>query len=349
MPAIHRLLARNARSLIARCAIVIVAASSLVGHSIALAQTASQTKTIYLSPKGSDSASGASADTAVATLQKAIDRAQGLLDQKEGRVEIAVGRGRYMNQVATLDSVKANKALTLRADCQGDTCAVFDGSNQGRWLSVKYAPGGGGTLEIRGLTIVDYLWGIVVSGSRDDTTHNVTHVSIVDNEFRRIGQPDPRAQFSTGAIVFINVDDSRIERNHFSDIRNKVQCVHLHGVYMAHGSSDNVIRSNTFERGCGDAIRLRDGSGNNKIAQNVFVDFWASAPVSEWYCESKSRDDCTKDTPECPSFGNVLSNNRMERKSLKPVPMTATFGADDKKACGGRPAGAKRFLDSAQR
>jgi hypothetical protein len=141
------------------------------------------------------------------------------------------------------------------------------------------------------------------------------------------------------------VDDSRIERNLFVEIRNREQCGSNHAVYLAHGSTGNVVRGNDFQRGCGDAIRLRDGSGGNKIVENSFTDFWAKAPVSDWYCDTGARDDCTKASAECPSYGNVLAGNRMQRKELSNVPMNFTFGPDDSKPCT-KPAGAKRFVEN---
>jgi hypothetical protein len=313
---------------------------------IALAQPGPDAqRTLYLAPSGSDNASGASPNAALASLQHAVDRASDLLASTTGEVQIVVGRGIYRRQAATLNAPQSTKALIIRADCpEADHCAVFDGGGVRRWVTIKSSAGGNGEISIRGLAITDYLSGIATLGSRTVLKESITGVSVVSNSFRRIGQILPTATTpSTGVLVFINTSASRVEANIFREVRNRTKCGLIHAIYLAHHSSGNTVRGNKFEDGCGDAIRLRDGSGDNLIANNVFIDFWAYAPISDWYCDSSKREDCTLTSGECPSFNNVLSQNKMMPRKLRHVELSATFGADKVKSCV-QATSAKRFV-----
>lgn len=302
--------------------------------------------TIYVSPQGTESADGASAKAPMATLQKAVDRAAQQLAGSTVKVRILVGKGRYSRQLAVLTPPPAGKSLEIRADCPpSDDCAVFDGGGEGRWLTIKPSGAAGGSVTVSGLTVTDYLSAIATMGARNDAKASFSGIAIVGNNFRRIGQFSPESKNpSTGALIFINTSDSRIEENTFQNIRNRQKCGLIHAIYLAHHSTGNTVRGNKFEGGCGDAIRLRDGSSNNIISDNSFSDFWAFAPISDWYCDASSREDCTKESGECPSFGNVLSQNRVAHHQLTPVEMSKTFGADEAKNCAHGPT-PKRFVE----
>jgi len=141
----------------------------------------------------------------------------------------------------------------------------------------------------------------------------------------------------------VNSDDNVIASNRFVRIVNLEACARLHSIYIAHGSTGNVIEDNVFEDACGDAVRFRDGSHSNLVRGNTFIDAWAQAPISDWYCDREMRADCTKPTPECPSLNNVLDNNRVVARKLKPAPSFVSFGEDFRSTCSSH-ADDKRFV-----
>jgi hypothetical protein len=126
----------------------------------------------------------------------------------------------------------------------------------------------------------------------------------------------------------------QIVNNRFSDIRNRQRCGSLHAVYVAHGSTDNLIKGNTFEKSCGDAVRFRDASGGNRVEGNTFVDAWADAAISDWYCDRSSSEKCSEKYTECPSFGNAVVGNKVVVKRAKKSPeQIKAHGADAAPGC----------------
>jgi hypothetical protein len=105
-----------------------------------------------------------------------------------------------------------------------------------------------------------------------------------------------------------------IKNNRFIHIKNRERCLLLHSIYVAHDSTKNVIEGNIFEDSCGDAIRFRDGSSANLVKDNIFIDAWDKAPVSDWYCDRDRRDDCTKATGECPSIMSSANKRLLDFK-----------------------------------
>ncbi|MDZ7896324.1 MAG: right-handed parallel beta-helix repeat-containing protein [Sphingobium sp.] len=157
-----------------------------------------------------------------------------------------------------------------------------------------------------------YATAITLSGSRDDAALRVTDVVIRNNIFRSIGQiSKSQKEPSTAVVRLVNADRVQIVNNRFQDIRNRQTCNRLHAVYVAHGSTDNLVQGNAFQDGCGDAVRFRDRSSGNRVVNNTFIDFWVDAPISDWYCDSTLSNKCTKRTPECPSFDNEIAGNRI--------------------------------------
>jgi len=112
-----------------------------------------------------------------------------------------------------------------------------------------------------------------------------------------------------------------------------VQCSLLHAIYLAHNSTDNIIDGNSFDSGCGDAIRFRDSSHRNIVKNNIFRDFWDKSAISDWYCDGKTRVDCTKYNGECPSLNNVVDTNQFVARRFGNVPQTLTYGSDIPNGC----------------
>lgn len=305
---------------------------------------------VHMSPGGSDSADGSSVDAAMASLQRAVERAKVLLSSDTNEVEIWIDAGRYAGQRVAFEGLPSDKSLVIQAQPKATGRPVFDGNGKGgAWLVLLAKTGDVGNIRISGLEVVDYVTAISMSGSRDARSPRIVNVVIRNNVFKRIGQIAlPDGPPSAAAVRLVNADRVNILSNRFSEIRNFKRCSSLHAIYIAHGSTENIIENNTFEDSCGDPIRFRDGSGNNKIVGNTFIKAWAKAPVSDWYCDSDARTDCTKASAECPSYGNVVVGNKIKGAGKKSPPMTMTYGGDQSSSCGvkaARKVGAtQRFL-----
>lgn len=300
------------------------------------------TVSVFMSPTGADAKDGRTESTAVQTLQRALDIGMAAADDGTTRIAIEVGEGVYRGQRATVAERPEGIPISIRRNHAGSK-AVFDGDGKGGvWLVIRPSPAAG-SLSVANLEISNYVTAVSLSGSRDDPKQSVADVELASNWFRHIGQVAlPRAKPSTAAVRLVNADKTRIVRNRFIDIRNIRSCGSLHAIYLAHDSTDNLIEANHFENGCGDAIRLRDRSSRNVIKGNKFIDAWAEAPVSDWYCNSSTRKDCTKASPECPSTDNVVAGNSIVARKSKRADLTKSYELEPNAACG--PETGPRFI-----
>ncbi len=300
---------------------------------------------IFLDPRGSDSFDGLSWQTPVASLQEAIRIAELVADKDVSRIRIAVVSGEFLGQAA---KARGNIAGLEIAVIQADPTRPrprFNGDRHGgTWLDIRSATGKRTNYTISGLEITNYETAINFAGDRDHRERSNGGNEIRNNVFVNIGQiARAGAPPSTAVIRLVNSDDNVIAQNRFIHIVNLEGCAHLHSIYVAHNSTGNVIEDNVFEDSCGDAVRFRDGSHSNLVRGNTFIDAWAKAPVSDWYCDRERRADCTKTTPECPSMNNILDSNRVVARNLKPPPSFLTFGEDIQGNCSSY-ADDKRFV-----
>lgn len=296
-------------------------------------------KVIYMAPAGSDDRDGTSLKNAVLSLQRALGIADSVSDPKVQRVKISVANGVYRAQTVTTKGLSGGKELVITADDPKGGRPKFDGDGKGgTWFTLSNSTGQPTNIRIAGLEVANYHTAITLNGNRNNTKASNGGNEIRDNIFNNIGQiAQSGAKPSTAAIRLVNSDNNRITRNRFINIRNLEKCGLLHAIYVAHDSTGNTISDNSFQDCCGDAVRLRDGSNNNVVSNNTFKDAWDKAPVSDWYCDSSARADCTKASAECPSMNNVLEGNRVVSQKLKPVEIFLSHGADTNKFC---PAGA---------
>jgi hypothetical protein len=127
--------------------------------------------------------------------------------------------------------------------------------------------------------------------------------------FRGLGSRHVRSGVGFGAIDLINSDHNIIQNNTFwylENIGNSREATLIHGVYLSHHSSDNLITGNSFHRISGDPIRTRDNSNRNRIFNNTFKRTGANAYFSDWFDtdEGAAR-------VECASRGNEFYSNQL--------------------------------------
>ncbi len=289
---------------------------------------------MFVGPGGSATATGLSKDKPLPDLQTAVDK--GLASAGDAKkLEIRVLPGNYVGQTLVIKSSDSDRPRIEVVRDTEKTRPVFDGGGANTtWLTV--ATGGKPTanVTVSGLEVTRYATAITLNGSRDKEAQNISDVTIRNNVFRAIGQQSPTQPApSTAAVRLVNADRVQIIGNQFIDVRNRQKCGLIHAIYVAHGSNGNLIKGNTFENGCGDAIRFRDASGGNRVEDNTFTDAWAEAPISDWYCDSSGRGDCTKKTPECPSLGNEVAGNKVVARKGQAPEALKTFGADSTPVC----------------
>lgn len=299
---------------------------------------------IYMTASGAADADGATPEAGMPTLQAALDLAQKRFRGGQDDITIVVLPGRYLGQQAKTSGAGKGHHLTITTRGRNRR-AVFDGAGEAEtWLTIAGRVGEPANLTIAALDIANYATAITMNGSRDALDNVVSHVVIKENTFEKTGQVSAgRKAPSTAVLRLVNGDDNQIIGNRFLHFRNAEKCTLLHAIYIAHNSTGNLIKDNYFEDGCGDAIRFRDASSNNRVEGNKFVDAWEAAPITDWYCDSSSRSDCTKLTPECPSLNNRLAGNEMSARAAHDNGITKEFGSLVTKNCP-VPDGARRFI-----
>jgi hypothetical protein len=289
---------------------------------------------LFVGPGGAASASGQSRDKPLPDLQSALNK--GLAAPgTTGKLEIRVLPGTYNGQTLVIESGGAGRPrIEIVRDAE-KARPVFDGGGaDATWLTVSAAGSATGNILVSGLEVTRYLTAISLNGSRTAQSLNIGNIVIRNNVFRAIGQQSlsQRAP-STAALRLVNADRVQVIGNQFIDVSNRERCGLIHAIYLAHGSTNNLVKGNTFDNSCGDSVRFRDASGGNMIEGNTFTDAWAAAPISDWYCDSTGREDCTKKTPECPSMGNEIAGNNVVSRKGQPPNVLKTFGPDVTTAC----------------
>lgn len=304
---------------------------------------------VYLSPDGSDKASGKDESTALQTLQEAIKRILAQVGPDVTARRIVVLPGRYLEQVAVIENLPDDRPLSIAAG--KGARPVFDGNGRGRtWLVLQSATGRPSRVTIEGLEVANYVTAISFNGDRTAENASNSENVVRGSTFRTIGQiAYPSGKPSTAAIRLVNSKRNQIVQNRFVDIRNLTGCSALHAIYMAHYSSENLIEGNTFERGCGATVKTRDASNSNVIRNNRFVE-QEDTLFLDSFCNKDDRSDCTKETNECPSWGNKFEGNVAERSGPKARKApTSTLGPIDPTGCPlprGRP---ERLITSGNR
>jgi|GEM_PF-1029511 len=271
---------------------------------------------IFLAPDGDDSRDGRSVETAIRTTA----RAQQLLMQAQPNADarIWVLPGRYFGQQVTWTYTRPGRRIIFEAFDRDLPRPVFDGCTSGgscgggTWLMLSFSGGRHTNLEFRHLRFENYQTALSFNGNRNNNAGGYNGGNVVYGcQFRRIGNVfNPAVAPSTAVIRLVNSKDNIIENNDFIDVINTTSGGLIHAVYIAHHSDRNFLLQNRFINNSGDPVRVRDFSNDNLIFDNVHIRAGADG-YSEWYCDSSTRTDCTKPTPECPSWGNEYRFNQL--------------------------------------
>jgi hypothetical protein len=193
--------------------------------------------------------------------------------------------------------------LTIRA--YKNEKPVFDGQGSAWLLNFLLHPGKCTNVTIQGLTIRRYVMvGIQFSGNADDPSKWNGCNKIIGNTFEEIGNlyrtglcPDCMGY---AAIDLQNSDRNIIRNNVLVHLENTPEdASHIHAVYFAHNSSDNIVGDNYISMTSGDPMRVRDGSNDNYIYGN-YVDRSGKYGFISGCCNLSDEE---------PSSGNIITYN----------------------------------------
>ena len=290
-----------------------------------LAQERDAVLHVYLDPRGSDGNDGTTPDRAVRSLmaaQRLIAAARPGTD-----VEVRIQQGTYdAPPVQWTTYVPGHTITFLPIDYEfgkgnGWISArpIFRGDGRnGFWFRAAAQPAAA-RLRFYALQVEGYSAGAIAfdggstPGIQQAAASATNGNTIYGMAFRRLGSKHVRSGIGYGAIDLINSRNNIIQNNSFEYLENLGGSTEenlIHGVYLSHHSSDNLIRDNHFYQISGDPIRTRDDSNGNKVFDNTFTRTGAGAYFSDWF---SAGDHAKKNSNprECASHGNLFYNNKL--------------------------------------
>jgi hypothetical protein len=213
------------------------------------------------------------------------------------------GSGADPDTCANPNSTSDIYPLTIKA--YENEKPVFNGQGSDWLLNFLLHPGKCTNVTIQGLTIRRYVMvGVQFSGNAVDPSKWNGCNKIIGNTFEEIGNlyrtglcPDCMGY---AAIDLQNSDRNIIRNNVLVHLENTPEdASHIHAVYFAHNSSDNIVGNNYISMTSGDPLRVRDGSNDNYIYAN-YVDRSGKYGFISGCCNSSGEE---------PSSGNIITYN----------------------------------------
>jgi hypothetical protein len=135
--------------------------------------------------------------------------------------------------------------------------------------------------------------------------------------FQDIGDQFAPSQTGYGAILFTDSSHDDISNNTFDDIYNSGDHDQLHALYITHFSSNNTIDKNLFENTNGEAVKVRDRSNDNNVADNTFSQTGGVAAYLDDFCDQACANTASpKKYRECASWGNSFDDNTVRTGTI---------------------------------
>ncbi|MCO5141664.1 MAG: hypothetical protein M9962_01080 [Oligoflexia bacterium] len=292
---------------------------------------------IYVSADGSDTKNGSTASSAVKTLTKAhslIKNAAPVNRHVEVRIlnrDKGGATARFHQQEVVWTYTVPGYEVRIMANDTGSR-PIFDGcddrkQNCSKKPFFKFVPRyeNAGGIVINNIRIVRYSAAINIGSS--DAPYHTRGNSITNVDFNEIGNahdPDNMGP-AYSAVTLLDSSKNTIKDCTFTNIVNKITSKTplkdehkddsvedlmrlIHGIYLAHGSSNNTIQYNKFARISGHAIKLRNKSNNNIISTNIFIKITQASgskgigAIQEWFSKGV----------ECASWNNRVEKNTFD-------------------------------------
>lgn len=300
---------------------------------LALAPALVPATTLYMSPSGSDSNTGASATKPLKTLKGVLSKVTAA--KPTDAVNIVVAEGTFLSQ-SVIWTYFNGQPITFAPPAGATTKPIFDGEGTGlTWFTMSDSalPT---NLHFIGLKVTNYWLGLDLG--RDKAPGNSQN-EVRGMLFERIGGfytrglPNPKGY---AALRLRQSSNNTITQNRFHGVKNSDAAdsdgdgvnedltAYIHAIYLAHHSRSNVISDNDFKQVTGDAVRTRDGSDDNLIEGNSFVTAGKYSAYSDWIAETGD---------ECPSRGNRFRDNVVGEGYFGPFKagyVTHVYGPDDR-------------------
>ncbi len=258
-------------------------------------------KDLYMAPNGNDDASGLQIDQPVMTLERIQTILQNHAAEYDGKnVVVHIAKGTYTDQ--HLEWTYSGAAVVSFEGESMEETVFLNTTKKSDFFLYIYRNGQNTSFRFSGFTVKHYSNGIYLNGAKVTDTEAAAPY-FYNLAFRQIGDGFTGASESSyAAIDLVSTSRATVEYCLFDRLKNTADHgLHLHAVYMATGSCDNIVRWSTFRDCVPDPIRLRHGSNRNEIYENSFRDSGYYAICSEWQ----------KATGEEDSYGNLFHGNKI--------------------------------------
>ncbi|KAI1270550.1 pectin lyase fold/virulence factor [Xylariaceae sp. FL1019] len=297
--------------------------------------------TLYMSPSGSDSNTGASTTAALKTLKGVLTKVKAA--KPTDAVNIVIAEGTYTSQ-SVIWTYFNGEAISFRPTAGATTKPVFDGEGSGlTWFTMEDSASASvpTNLHFIGLNVTNYWLGLDLG--RDKAPGNSFN-EVRNMLFERVGASYthnlPNAK-GYAALRLRQSSNNTIVNNRFHGVKNSNAAdsdgdgvnedltAYIHAIYLAHNSRSNNITNNEFNQVTGDAVRTRDGSDSNLIVGNRFVTAGKYSAYSDWIDDEGA---------ECPSHNNIFKDNTVGDGyfgAFEDGYITHTYGPDDRCSTGG--------------
>lgn len=262
------------------------------------------TYTLHVATNGDDANDG-SCDNPVYSLHRCQDIIKN--DNPTENVEVRIGLGTYTyNETVVWDHYVDDQTIsfapenyTLEEGGWTDR-PLFDGQGMNDWWfdaqPASNAVESSGRLRFYYLEVHNYMNGLRFRG--DTVTNLCGRRSPVPDEgvdnnrlygmmFQYIGSTyasgDPD-DFGFAAVDLVNSSNNQMTNIFARNLENDAPHEsHIHSVYFAHGSSDNLWKNVVNKDVSGDPIRVRNVSNDNRIEDNDFTTSGRNGFYSEWF------------------------------------------------------------------
>ncbi len=273
---------------------------------------------VFISSIGKDSNKGLSSKSPIYSMKKAESIVRRGLWKNHGNVIIHIGSGVYKQQHTRWKFTMEDRNITFLGS--SDNKPIFDGEGiNATWLRIDHNHHTKTNIHIKNIQVQNYARAIFLHGSKKNKNKKADYNVVKNCTFKNIGDKYSSSKIGYAAISVMNSSFNLFENNQFINIENhktvckirgsKKKCFktkhHIHGLYLSYNSSFNRIKDNIFQNISGDAIKVRAMCNFNTIKKNKFSNI--RNVFQDWYAHYSNAID--EDIIECPSWGNMLSDN----------------------------------------
>lgn len=293
--------------------------------------TAAEPFTIYVAPSGSTANSGLTEDDPVGSLEQAETVLRNAAPGTD--VEVRIASGTYIDSGTrwttyvdghTISFMPLGYTYPHGLPPGGRPAFRSPEGDGGYWFWAELPaghPGGDTGLQFYYLDVGNYATGglaIVgdvedINGRRLPVGDGMNGNTVYGMRFEGNGTLHNDVGTGYGGVVMHNSSGNLIRNNHFVHLENKASQYNLiHGVYLAHGASRNIVENNAFRYITGHPMNVRNDSNSNIVQNNVFerTGYPTGGYFSDWSCGLSCAETYNKGY-ECPSHGNEFLYNEL--------------------------------------